>query len=116
IENKHRHMLHVVVERIAECDHLDQRREKEKKQSQRITPDDDELLEQDCGKPSKRFVFHFHIFGLVIPSEARDLAKHAKCPDYVRSLSFHHHAAFCRSAACLAESSTNTSSSEGPIS
>ena len=30
IENKHRHVLHIVVERIAERDHLDQRREKEK--------------------------------------------------------------------------------------
>src|SRR5205807_242307 len=76
IENKHRHVLHVVVERIAERDHLDQRREKEKKQSQRIAPDDDELLEQNCGKPSKRFVFHVAL--LVIPSEARDLAYVAK--------------------------------------
>ena len=45
IENKHCHVFHVVVERIAERDHLDQRREKEEKESQRIAPDDDEFLE-----------------------------------------------------------------------
>src|SRR5207245_6634250 len=87
IENKQRHVLHVVVERIAERDHLDQRREKEEKQSQRIAPDHDELLEQNCAKSSKRFVFHFHIVGLVIPSEARDLAKDAKRPNFLGSLS-----------------------------
>src|SRR5262249_59701073 len=63
IEDKHRHMLHVVVERIAERDHLDQRREKEEKKGQRIAPDDDELLEQNCAKPSKRFVFHGSLQG-----------------------------------------------------
>ena len=58
IEDKHRHMFHVIVERIAERHHLDQRREKEKEESQRITPDHDELLEQNGAKPSKRYVFH----------------------------------------------------------
>src|SRR6266540_5415030 len=84
VENDHCHVFDVVIERVAECNHLDQRREKEEKESQRIAPDDDELLKEDCAEAAKQFVFH--------------------------------HAAFCCSVACLAESSTNTSSREGPIS
>src|SRR6516162_1287519 len=63
VQNKHRHMLHVVIKRIAKRDHLDQRRKKEEKESQRIAPDDDELLEQNCAKSSKWDVFHFTLFG-----------------------------------------------------
>src|SRR5207237_1840876 len=84
VENDHRHVFHVVIERVAERNHLDQWREKKEKESQRITPDDNEFLEQDGAESAKQLVFH--------------------------------HAAFCCSAACLAESSTNTSSREGPIS
>jgi len=62
VENKHRHVLYVVIESITERHHLDQRREKEEKESQRIAPDNDELLEQNCAKPSKRFVFHIVLY------------------------------------------------------
>src|SRR5262249_18497578 len=75
VENKHRHVLYVVIERVAERDHLDQRREKEKKKSQRISPADDELFEQNRAKPSKRFVFDFHVVRLVIPSKARKMPR-----------------------------------------
>ena len=51
-------MFHVVIERVAERDHLDQRREKEEKESQRIAPDDNELLEEYCAEAAKQFVFH----------------------------------------------------------
>ena len=44
----------------------------------------DELLEQNCAKAAKRFVFDFHFVLLVIPSEARDLARRAKCPELPR--------------------------------
>src|SRR5881397_2717834 len=58
VENEHRHVFHVVIERVAECNHLDQRREEKEKQCQRIAPDDDELLEEDCAEPAKKFVLH----------------------------------------------------------
>src|SRR5262249_46577047 len=58
VQNKHRHVFDVVVERVAERNHFDQRREKEKKQRQRVAPDDDELLEQDCAESAKQLVFH----------------------------------------------------------
>src|SRR5439155_18560822 len=81
VQNKHRHVFYVVVQRVTERDHLDQRRKKHEEKRHRIAPNDDEFLKQNCAEPAKEFVFH--------------------------------HAAFCCSAACLAESSTNTSSSEG---
>src|SRR5439155_1957083 len=59
VENKHRHMFHVVVQCITERDHLDQRRKKKEKQRQRIAPDNDEFLEENCTEATKRFVFHF---------------------------------------------------------
>jgi len=58
VENKHRHVLYVVVERVAERDHFNQRREKEEKESQRIAPDDDELLKENRAEPAKKFVLH----------------------------------------------------------
>src|SRR5207247_3769504 len=58
VENEHRHMFHVVVQCITERDHLDQRREKKEKQRQRIAPDDNEFLEENCAEPAKWFVFH----------------------------------------------------------
>jgi hypothetical protein len=45
IENEHRHVFHVVIESVAKRDHLDERREKEEEERQRIAPDDDEFLE-----------------------------------------------------------------------
>src|SRR5438552_13157150 len=58
VENEHCHVFDVVVERVAECNHLDQRREKKEKESQRIAPDDDELLKQNCAEAAKWFVLH----------------------------------------------------------
>src|SRR6266478_761702 len=77
-------MLHVGVERVAECDHLDQGRKKHEEKRHRVAPDHDEFFKENCAKSAKKFVLH--------------------------------HAAFCCSAACFAESSTNTSSRDGPIS
>src|SRR5206468_5861467 len=56
--NEHRHVFHVVIERVTKRDHLDQRRKKEKKERQRIAPDDDKFFEQDRAKSAERFVFH----------------------------------------------------------
>src|SRR5262249_22806734 len=121
VENKHRHVLHVVIERIAERNHLDQRREKKEEQRQRIAPDDDELLKQNCGKAAKRRVFHGcaalrHAKSLQHRTVEAGLSNSPFLPSAVSPFRINDHAAFCRSEACFAESSTNTSSSEGPIS
>src|SRR6202011_45334 len=58
IENDERHVLHVGVERVAKCDHLHQRREKHEKQRHRITPNDDEFLEQNCSESTEGFALH----------------------------------------------------------
>src|SRR5437764_7001888 len=58
VENEHRHMFHVVVQGVAESNHLDERREEKEEERQRIAPDDDELLEQNGAEPAKRFVLH----------------------------------------------------------
>src|SRR5256886_7386883 len=44
VENEHRHVFDVVIERVTECNHLDQRRAKKKKKSQRNAPDDHEFI------------------------------------------------------------------------
>ena len=44
IQHDHRHVFHVVVERVAEGDHFDERREKHEKQSQRIAQHHEEFL------------------------------------------------------------------------
>src|SRR5439155_17649004 len=72
IQNKHCHVFDVVIQRIAECDHFDQRRKEKEEERQRIARDNDELFKENCAKPAKQFVFHDHQW--VIPSEARDLA------------------------------------------
>src|SRR4029434_8292843 len=53
------HVFHVVVEGVAERDHLDQGREKHEEKRHRIAPDDDEFLEENCAESAKRFAFHF---------------------------------------------------------
>src|ERR1051326_6660056 len=125
VENEHGHMFHVIIERVAERDHLDQRREKKEKKSQRIGPGHDEFLEKNCAKPAKQIVFHFvapkknahrstRIFtDLRERRNLRVLVSIGVSSVFIRGQT---HAAFSRSAACLAESWTNTSSSDGPIS
>src|SRR5207244_6933703 len=58
IQNKHRHVFDVVIQRIAERDHLDQRRQEKEEESQRIARDDNEFFKDNCAKPAKKFVFH----------------------------------------------------------
>src|SRR5437763_10241516 len=58
VENEHRHVFHVVVQSVAESNHLDERRKEKEEERQRIAPDDDKLLEQNRAKPAKRFVLH----------------------------------------------------------
>jgi hypothetical protein len=77
VENKHRHVLHIVIERIPNATISINGGKKKKKRVSGSRQTTMNSLKQNCAKPSKRFVFHFHIVGLVIPSEARDLAKHA---------------------------------------
>ena len=57
IENHHRHVLDVIIERITKRDHLDQRREEHEEQGHRIAPDDDEFLEEDGAEATER-AFH----------------------------------------------------------
>ena len=44
VQHHHRHVLHVGVQRVAEGDHLDQRRKEHEEQRQRIAQHDDEFL------------------------------------------------------------------------
>src|SRR5580700_5200343 len=62
VQDHHRHMFHVGVERVTERDHFDEWRKKHEEQRHRIAPDDDELLEQDRTKTTKRNTFHLGRF------------------------------------------------------
>ena len=53
VENDHRHVLDVVVERVAESDHLNERREEHEEERHRVAQDDDELLEKDGAEAAK---------------------------------------------------------------
>src|SRR5439155_11148158 len=69
VQNNQRHMFHVVIERIAERNHLDQWWEKKEEQRQRIARDDDEFLEQNCAESAEQLVFH------VLYKERRSLVR-----------------------------------------
>src|SRR5580704_15198410 len=58
VQNHHRHVFYIGIERVAERDHFDQWREKHEEQRQRIAPDHDEFLEQDCAEAAKHFCLH----------------------------------------------------------
>src|SRR5205085_552069 len=58
VENNHRHMFDVVVERVAKSDHLDERREEHEKERHRVAQDDDELLKKDGAKAAEG-AFHY---------------------------------------------------------
>ena len=58
VQDHHRHVFHVVIERVTERDHFDERRKKHEEQRHRIAPDDDEFLEQDGAEAAERDVFH----------------------------------------------------------
>jgi len=59
VQDDRRHVFHVIVEGIAERDHLDQGWKKHEEKRHRIAPDDDEFLEENCAKSAKRLAFHF---------------------------------------------------------
>src|SRR2546429_7809000 len=58
VENEHRHVFDVVIERVTECNHLDQRREKKKKERERIARGEGEFLVQDLAEGAEQFVFY----------------------------------------------------------
>src|SRR4051812_17670242 len=58
IQDRERHMLNVVIERVTERDHFDERREEHEEQRHRVAKDRDEFLEQDRVQAAKRRVFH----------------------------------------------------------
>ena len=70
-------MLDVVVERVTERDHFDERREEHEEERHRIAPNADELFEQDRAQAAEGTMFH-RGENAVIPSEARDLANGRK--------------------------------------
>ena len=58
IQNRHRHVLHIVVEGVTERDHLDERGEEHKKEGDRIAQDGDEFLEEDRAQAAERCALH----------------------------------------------------------
>src|SRR5438552_9432815 len=58
IQDHQTHMLDVVIERVTERDHLNQRREKHEEKSHRIAPDDNEFLKQDGTEAAERSALH----------------------------------------------------------
>ena len=70
IQDDHGHVSHVVIERVAEGDHLDERREEHEEEGHRIPQDADEFLEEDGVEAAER-AFHADAHpSLVIPSRA----------------------------------------------
>ena len=61
VQNNQRHVFHVVVEGVAERNHLDQWRKKHEEERHRIAPDHDEFLEENCAEPAKKSVRHIFI-------------------------------------------------------
>ena len=70
IENHHRHVFDVVVERVAERDHFHQRRKKHEEERHRIAPDADEFLEKD-GAEAAEWLMSAHAFsqGVILNRE-----------------------------------------------
>ena len=58
VQDRHRHVLDVVIERVTERDHLDERRKKHEEKRHRIAQDGDEFLEQDRVETAEGGVFH----------------------------------------------------------
>ncbi len=58
VQDDHGHVAHVVVERVAERDHLDERREEHEEEGHRIAQDADEFLEEDGVEAAERRRFH----------------------------------------------------------
>src|SRR5438034_1397188 len=54
VEHDHRHVLHVVVQRIAEGDHFDQWRKEHEEERQRIAQHDVKFLVENGGETAKR--------------------------------------------------------------
>src|SRR5438270_9533782 len=58
VQDRHRHVFHVVIERVTERDHLDERREEHEEKRHRVPQDGDEFLEQDRIEAAERSAFH----------------------------------------------------------
>src|SRR5205085_1446604 len=58
VQNRHRHMFHVVVERITKRNHLNERREKHKEQRHWVAQNRDEFLEEDRVQAAEGDAFH----------------------------------------------------------
>ncbi len=72
IQDDHGHVAHVVIECVAEGDHLDERREEHEEEGHRIAQDADEFLEEDGVEAAEGRRFHLRVpsFLAVIPSRA----------------------------------------------
>src|SRR5205823_6309629 len=62
IQDDHRHVFDVGIERVTERNHFHERREEHEEQGHRIAPDDDEFLKQNRAEPAERYSFHFFLF------------------------------------------------------
>src|SRR6476659_806037 len=69
IKDDHCHVFNVVIEGVAERDHLDKRREEHEKERHRVAQDDDEFFEKNSAKAAERASHGKRsAFLLVIPS------------------------------------------------
>ena len=53
IQNEHRHVFDVVIQRVTERHHLDQWRKEKEEERQRIARDDDEFFKENRAEPAK---------------------------------------------------------------
>ena len=58
IQDRHRHVPHIVVERVTERDHLDERRKEHEEKRHRIPQDRDELLEENGAEAAEGCALH----------------------------------------------------------
>lgn len=74
VENNRRHVLDVIIQRVAERDHFDEQREKHEENRDRIAQHHDELLVKNGGESSEG---RFHNFPFVIIIVISILLRHA---------------------------------------
>ena len=58
IQDRHRHVSHIVVERVTERDHLDERRKEHEEERHRIPHHGDEFLEQNGAEAAEGCALH----------------------------------------------------------
>src|SRR2546423_15497304 len=66
VQDRHRHVFNVVIQRVPERDHLDERREEHEEQRHRVAQDGDELLEQDRVQAAGGGA----VYGIALPEKA----------------------------------------------